>query len=734
MKNRFTMNQRAQHTTGCGGSATAWPTCFLALALAFASLGAPPAGAEEATRIAQAGDPGPQASASDPPNEPAPAARQAPPNTGIEEIIVSGSESEGTSDFETADSVTGFGAEDLAALGAQDIADIAAFTPNLEIVTSGATTPTFFIRGVGLNDFNSNSTGAVAIYQDDVARNAPALQLSTLFDVEAVNVLRGPQGTGLARNASAGAIKIYSRKPTGEFGGFLRSELGNFNFRDFEGALEFPIYKDLLSSRLAFRFSERDGTMKNRCGNADPFGKRVPVPRTRILRDDLALLNTDPDWSQCGEPVERFPRLENKSTIPEGLPSRLNDIGNWAARGTVLLQPTLDMSWLLNAHGSRRDEWSRVGQAIGTRGFFCDDDPENCGIGEPDRVDGVLGGSQGLGNLGYQAKEVRARLLELAPCKKGAPKDLPDRFIGSPEGTCHETVEGRKTLNDAKIQLAKELARDLDSEPWAGDFNLCGTALDPDTGEFRDRDPTGLRCKKDKGRTTNDTWGVYLKGDMVLPLGMQLTSISGYDSYDRLIDIDLDFSPETLFEIATDDEGWQVTQDLKLQGQLGDEAVLRWEVGGWFLRERLDVLVKNDLGAFTLFAVGAREYTQDVYSAAGYGSLAFDFWDDFTLDGGFRYNWEEKRLDYALTNTVCQPCIEQPNDVWSAPTGTVRLTYRFRDDTHVFWKYTRGWKPGTYNATSSAQQGVSIADPETIDAFETGVRGSWLEGRLGLDF
>ena len=191
-----------------------------------------------------------------------------------------GAESEAANDFETADSVTGFGAEDLAALGAQDIADLAAFTPNLEIVTAGATTPTFFIRGVGLNDFNSNSTGAVAIYQDDVAINAPALQLGTLFDVEAVNVLRGPQGTGLARNASAGAIKIYSRKPTGEFGGFLRSEFGNYDARDFEGAIEAPIYEDMLAGRFAFRFTERDGTMQNRCGNAPPFADRGAGPAT----------------------------------------------------------------------------------------------------------------------------------------------------------------------------------------------------------------------------------------------------------------------------------------------------------------------------------------------------------------------------------------------------------------------------------------------------------------------
>ena len=68
------------------------------------------------------------------------------------------------------------------------------------------------------------------------------------------------------------------------------------------------------------------------------------------------------------------------------------------------------------------------------------------------------------------------------------------------------------------------------------------------------------------------------------------------------------------------------------------------------------------------------------------------------------------------------------------PRAPSRLTYRFREDTHVFWKYTRGWKPGTYNATSSLAQGVSVADPEQIDAFETGVRGSWFDGRMDLNF
>ncbi len=747
MKKRFTEDGPEPLSTE-RNHAQRWLALRGGLGFAVAIFVAALAGAEEPERVAQAEDPQPPTVASDSTAEPDPIAKREPSaRREIEEIIVLGAESEATRDFGAADSVTGFGAEDLAALGAQNIADLAGFTPNLEIVTAGATTPTFFIRGVGLNDFNSNSTGAVAIYRDDVPINAPALQILALYDVEAVNILRGPQGTGLARNASAGAIKTYSRKPTGEFGGFLRSEFGNFDLRDFEGAIEAPIFEDILAARFAFRLSMRDGTMKNRCADAPAFADREEVPRPGELRR-LGLKKTytggaefpaghpragesiDP-WSVCGEPVAR-PFV---SDIPTGLASRVNNLDSWGARGTLLFQPTLDMSWLLNFHGSRRDELSRLGQSYGTTGTFCaDGDIENCrfsgtafqcvapaanvgntcnahadcdspgGVGDgvcTSQIIGVLGGTQGVGGVGYQAPEVAQRLAELADCFKDAP--------GTPGGTTCDQPANREAANAARVKVAKELARGLDSKPWEGDFNRTGP-------------------------TKNDTWGGYLKGDMVLPFGMQLSSVTGYDGYDRLIDLDLDFSPQTLFQIFTDDEGWQVTQNLQLEGQLGDASQLRWDVGSWFLREQLDVVVTNDFGSASIFAVGRRDYTQDLWSAAGYASLAVDFGPDFTLDGGFRYNWEQKKLDYALTTVICAPCIEKLNDIWHAPTGTVRLTYRFREDTHVFWKYTRGWKPGTYNATSSAAEGVSIADPETIDAWEAGLRGSWLDGRLGLDF
>jgi iron complex outermembrane receptor protein len=602
------------------------------------------------------------------PAQPAPAPRGPAARPGIEEIVIQGSESDAAADYQAADSVTAFDASDLQALGAQTVEDLATYTPNLEIVTAGATTPTFFIRGVGLNDFNANSTGAVAVYQDDVPINAPALQLGTLFDMEAVNILRGPQGTGLARNASAGAIKLYTRKPSGEYDSFLRSSYGNYDYMDFEGALEAPLFSDLLSSRLAFRWTQRDGYAENGCA-------REP---------------SSPGGPRCGEST-------SVAQAPAGLPDTVNNLGNWAARGTFRFQPTLDMDWLLGIHGSRRDEDSRLGQSIGTSGFIClNNDIANCNVDYPfgSRSTRNFGGSdQGP----YRDPDVFRMFVSkfqslAAACRPGTPDFA----------TCLRSAQ-----NTALIQNAEDLAENLDDDPYRGDYNLVGP-------------------------TRNDTWGGYLNGEIALPLGMTLTTVTGYDTYDRFTDVDLDQSPNTLFHIKTDDEGWQVTQDVRLAGELG-ELPLRWEVGGWYLHEHIDVLVQNTFPPPNIGTVGERDYTQDIDSAAGYASLEWDLDDQFTLDGGFRWNYEAKSLDFSLERTG-QTYLLFPEDAWQAPTGLVRLTYRFREDTHSYWKYTRGWKPGHFNATASGFEPILPAEPETIDAFETGLRGSWFEGRLGFDF
>lgn len=645
--------------------------------------------------------------------------REAQPRE-VEEILIIGEAALGVLDASEADSVIAFSEEDLAAFGAQDISDLADFTPNLEIVNSGATTPTFFIRGVGLNDFNSNSTGAVAIYQDGIAINAPAMQLSKLYDIEGVSVLRGPQGVGMNRNASAGAIRIRSKRPSGNVGGYLRADFGNFDYMDYEGAVETPIFSDHLSTRIAFRFSQRDGFLENRCGSAPALGSRIPFDGSS------GQLGTGP-WSICGETL--FGIAGDISSIPLGLEDDVNDLNNWAGRVTFALDPDLEslpMSWTFNVHMSQRSEFSRLGQTFGTGGTFCVGGafctPPFLGVPAAERgrtVSGLLGGRQGRTSNGYRSRDVLQALGRLSPCSTNI---SPTGVFG----TCGRLAPGKSLAerraeveqeNQAKIALARQLARNLDDFPYEGDFNHTG-------------------------KTRNRVIGGFLTGDIDIGSSVTLNSRTGIDAYDRSIDLDADFSPETLFHVAIDDRGYQIYQDLTLDGELGGEGgrlpmknPLLWKFGGWFHYEDLDVEVNNDLGRDQVIGVGSRAYEQRTFSLGASADVSFDFWDDFTLSGGFRYNWDNKDLDYVLIGGAGSGGAEftQLDDVWQAMTGTIRLEYRFREDTRVFWKYTRGWKPGTYNATSGQGRPVSIAQPEDIDSFEAGFSGAWFDDLIAMN-
>lgn len=624
---------------------------------------------------------------------------EADPWAGVEQLIVTGSTAgDLLSDIAKANSVTAFDAAELEAIGASDISDLAAFTPNLEIVTAGQTSPTLFIRGIGLNDFGANAAGSVAVFQDDIAINSPALQLGSLFDIETTNVLRGPQGTGLYRNASAGAIKVYSKKPTGEFGGRFKADFGNFDLVDVEGAVQVPIVGDVLAARMSFRVIQRDGLFNNLCAGAPPLAERQPGEQF------------------CGETI---PAGGGFSQVDVDPASRLDTRDNWAARGVLRWRPELDvadMDWLLILRGSRRDELSTVGQSLGTTGTqrFPDtgNDPLAADDADEPPLAGILGGIAGVsGGSRFVEDDVVAEQRRLRE-QIGQSTFGCIPFSRGPEACTREQSSFVGALADRK--LAENLARRLDIRPFTGQFNH-------------------------DGKTRNETFGVALTGDISIG-GLTLDWATGYDQWERLIDTDLDFTPNRLFETRTEDEGFQIYQSITLGGDAFQEVAdllggpIRWEVGGLFLFEDLDAAVAIDLGdaAAASGAIVDREFSQKVTSLAGFASLEWDIWDDFTLDGGFRLNWERRQIDFALARSFGGLQGQNEDEIFTHPTGTIRLTYNASSELSFYGKYTRGWKSGTFNATADDRIGVSAADPEKIDAFEVGMRGAFFDDRLDL--
>lgn len=250
---------------------------------------------------------------------------------GIEEISVTGMRrQQAPQDIPV--SLTAFDGTELEAARVTDIRDLGDYTPNLEIKTAtGASNPTLFIRGIGLNDFNSNASSSVAVYSDGVYMNSPAGQLFQLFDVERVEVLRGPQGSLYGRNATAGAIQVWSRKPDGDFSADALATYGNYDAVEVTGAVAFPIVSDVLSARVAGRMNLRDGIVKNRC--AGPIINQR-IPRFGVKNQCRRFRGTDPP-------------------IPPGLPDRVNDIDNWASRAILKHDPSDSQEWTLNVHGGQ---------------------------------------------------------------------------------------------------------------------------------------------------------------------------------------------------------------------------------------------------------------------------------------------------------------------------------------------------------------------------------------------
>ncbi len=163
--------------------------------------------------------------------------------------------------------------QDLQAAGIKSTQDLGQITPNVTIVSpiGQGNQPLITIRGIGLNDFDTNNAGPDAVYLDDVFISAPSAQAFALFDVSQVQVLKGPQGTLYGRNASGGAVVFTSQRPTDEFSADLHMEYGNYNTSQIEGAISGPLADDL-TGRVAFVVNHSDGFTRNAFTGGDPIG------------------------------------------------------------------------------------------------------------------------------------------------------------------------------------------------------------------------------------------------------------------------------------------------------------------------------------------------------------------------------------------------------------------------------------------------------------------------------
>lgn len=576
------------------------------------------------------------------------------PWEGVEEMVVTSSGELILTKIATSAAI-GFDAETLQAEGVSDIRDLAAFTPNLEIKsTFAAVNPTIFLRGVGLDDFNSNSSSAVAVYQDEYYMNSPAGQLFGLFDVDGIQVLLGPQPT--LTNASAGAIEIRSKRPTNEFESYLTSTFGNYDLRQFEGALNIPLIPDVVAFRGSFKIQQRGGITRNVCPKAIANGLAIdgPVQEQRaamgqcVFASGVAFTGFPPGPSSFGK-------------------DDVNDKDNWAARGlvsyTMPLPAGQEVDWLLSVSGGRNQSLATQFQHTGMSSIRIPD-----------------------------------------------PND--------------PTAQGREVFVSKNPRSGRPAIDDIG---YTQDFS----ANDNFKGEYDRVGPERL-----------DLLGVSLTGDWSPSDTLEIKSLSGYFWHDRETFANDDAGPYNWQNNDYTDDAWQFSQEVRLTWLWSEESEAT--IAGYFLTEELDsfnVFRDNDNINAPSFI---QSFVQETTQAAIFGSTHFElpplpgwgaFVEKFSIDASVRYNWAYKSMDnftrFAFGGGGAEANTGFEDENWTAWVGDVVLTYSVTEEVETYFKYSRGWKPGHFNAnTLRSTQAVSAADPETLDSLELALRADWFDGRL----
>ena len=176
---------------------------------------------------------------------------------GLGDIVVTATRnSESLS--KVAASITAVTSKDLGAGGIKDVASLASAIPNLSVGDQFGVNR-IFIRGIGLTSIDLGADGGVAFLQDSAQISRPAAQLSGFYDLERVEVLRGPQGTLYGRGATAGAINLITKRPTNKLDGYARLTYGNYNAVSIEGGVGGPIAGENVMARISGKYDRRDG-------------------------------------------------------------------------------------------------------------------------------------------------------------------------------------------------------------------------------------------------------------------------------------------------------------------------------------------------------------------------------------------------------------------------------------------------------------------------------------------
>ena len=589
--------------------------------------------------------------------------------------------------------ISAIAASELQSRGIANTTDLMGSMPNLQVTSAyGTTQPNFSLRGISVaNEFSASTASPVGVYVDEVYQSFRAAHGQQLYDLERVEVLRGPQGTLYGRNTTGGAVNFITRKPKLEEGvsGYVTAGYGNYDAWTLSGALETTIVPDKFGIRVAGTRSVADGYTYN-------------------------------------------PTLDK----------HFGETDSIAGRMTALFKPTEELSVTLKLYAAKNDPLQDLPYGIGYLEGRTDSGGYSRFAPRPElggrtlkrnEVQADAGGtyytaSRG-GSLTVEYDFENVTLTSITGYDYGKYRLSPYDCDGSPNDVC-------------SVRYATS------SKNFNQDFRLTydGERLKLIGGAYYGRDKIATENEPDFfGFLRPVLTDMGLPGsfsNVPIAVGNSISTIPAFALDPTLTPADPGYcapvvvNPNGYFDART---LMAFNADVQANNAAGVGAAQ---------------LACYAAGAAPFAPIMANQQFEIARpSFALYGEAKYEVTDQFSVTLGLRYTWDKvkyqnaRTIVYALDGTTPiaslvpysypydpnAPAVNQKESTGRL-TGRLVLDYKFTDDVMAYASYSRGYRSGSYNGL--AYQDISqvyFVPPEKVDAYEVGVKSRFLDNRVQLN-
>lgn len=596
--------------------------------------------------------------------------------------------------------------------------------PNVNFSKGNFTGYNFQIRGIGSKLVAGSGDAGTGIHLNNAPLLSNNLFETEFYDVERVEVLRGPQGTLYGRNATGGVVNMITAKPTDQFEASIRGEYGNYNTQKVRGMINVPV-NDIVSTRFAGTYLKRDGYGDNLFTGNDADNRELWGVRASVSFDPAENFRAWFVWDHFEEDDNRSRIGKQFCTKDEG-PANIGGLGYSTAAGGLIgqIQRGLFSQGCLPSSLYDPSALGTVNSQGTLGGLF-----------------GALGGFQtGDAYVGkMQTPDIRDIESTFDPIYKS--KTDIYQFNAELDVTEDLTLSWLTSYTYFKLYTRQDYNRYTPSVPFNATPNPVnafaavpgyaaaiypglfpgGVINDPQNGAFNRFTTSDISS----GYTENWSHEVRLQSNYDGPLNFNLGGI--FLRYQTQGDYYVMFNTGT---------GYYQIQNLLVSGNAncqGPAPCITIDPGA----------DPNRSGHNYYDSYGPYDLT----SYAVFGELYWQIAENLKMTLGLRYTVDKKEV---LNNSVAlgtpgigpNPGVPRILEAeFKEPTGRLGVDWKpdlgFTDDTLIYGFYSRGYKGGGLNPPFSPGIGVvptsPIFQPEFIDAYEIGTKNTLLDGSLMLN-